>query len=429
MSVIDRVHGREVLDSRGNPTVEVEVVLTDGAVGRAAVPSGASTGTREAVELRDGGARFLGKGVSKAVSHVNGILGPACVGASALDQCGIDRRLIELDGTPNKGHLGANAILGVSLATAAAAAASVGLPLYRYLGGAMAGVLPVPLLNVINGGQHADNPLDIQEFMLVPKGFTDFGTALRAAVEVYHTLRRVLSKRGLATGVGDEGGFAPALSSSTAALEFLVEAITEAGYAPGTQIGLALDPAASSFADGGVYRFEGESRSAADMVELYAEWADRFPLVSIEDGLDESDWQGWALLTERLGSRLQLVGDDLFVTNAALVRQGIERGVANAVLIKPNQIGTLSETWDAIETARGAGYRAILSHRSGETDDTTIAHVAVATGCGQIKTGAPARGERVAKYNALLRIADGLGDGARYAGAGAFDAPGKGGRR
>lgn len=422
MSRISRVYGREILDSRGNPTLEVEVTLVDGTTARAAVPSGASTGTREAVELRDGeAARYRGKGVQRAVDNVNQILGPGCHSIPCEEQARVDERLCALDGTPNKSRLGANAILGVSLAVAAAAAAEARQPLWRYLGGAMARVLPVPLLNVINGGQHADNPLDIQEFMIVPAGFEDFPTALRAAVDVYHTLHRLLHARGLATGVGDEGGFAPALHHSEEALLFLQEAIEAAGYEPGRQIYLALDPAASSFVgEDGLYRFEGKTLSAAGMIELYSEWSERFPLVSVEDGLGESDWSGWVALTERLGRRVQLVGDDLFVTDAATVRRGMECGAANAVLIKPNQIGTLTETWQTIETARGGGYRAIVSHRSGETDDVTIAHLAVATGCGQIKTGAPARGERVAKYNALLRIADQLADQARYAGRSAL---------
>ncbi len=422
MAVIADVRGREILDSRGNPTLEVQVTLEDGTWGRAAVPSGASTGSREALELRDGdGSRYLGRGVRKAVGHVNEDLASELVGMPVEDQAGLDRRLIELDGTENKGRLGANALLGVSLATAHAGAATTGLPLFRYLGGPLARVLPVPMMNVINGGRHADNPLDVQEFMLIPAGFGHFADALRAGVEIYHGLRRLLSDHGLATGVGDEGGFAPNLASSEEALGLLVQAIERAGYHPGEQVWLAMDAAASEFSQGpGRYRLEGRDLDAGALVGVWEGLAARFPLVSLEDGLGEGDWQGWAHLTQTMGSRLQLVGDDLFVTNTAILERGIREGVANAVLIKPNQIGTLSETWAAVEMARRAGYRAILSHRSGETEDTTIAHLAVATGCGQIKTGAPARGERVAKYNELLRIAEELGPSAEYAGRAAL---------
>jgi len=424
MPVIADVLGREILDSRGNPTVEVEVRLEDGSRGRASVPSGASTGSREAVELRDGDrARYLGKGVLSAVRAVNDVLGPEIVGIPAEDQGALDRRLCELDGTENKGRLGANAVLGISLAAAHAASAAADLPLFRYLGGPLARTLPVPLLNVINGGKHADNPLDVQEFMLVPAGFPTFGDALRAGVEIYHRLKNLLGERGLGTGVGDEGGFAPDLAGTEQALEFLVSAIEAAGYRPGEQVWLAMDAAASEFAagrEGGTYRLEGRDMDAAGLTELYGRIRDRFPLISLEDGLAEGDRPGWRALTSALGGRLQLVGDDLFVTNIAILGEGIREGLANAILIKPNQIGTLSETWAAVEMARRAGYRAILSHRSGETDDVTIAHLAVATGCGQIKTGAPARGERVAKYNELLRIAETLGDSVQYAGTAAF---------
>lgn len=424
MRMIADVLGREILDSRGNPTVEVEVRLEDGSWGRASVPSGASTGSREAVELRDGdAARYLGKGVQAAVRAVNDVLGPECIGIPAEDQAAVDARLREIDGSENKGRLGANAILGISLATAHAAAAAAGLPLFRYLGGPLARTLPVPLLNVINGGRHADNPLDVQEFMLVPAGLPTFADALRAGAEIYHRLKGLLAAGGLGTGVGDEGGFAPNLAGTEQALEFLVRAIEAAGYRPGEQVWLAMDAAASEFAgarEGGTYRLEGRDLDAAGLTAFYGRLAERFPLISLEDGLAEGDAAGWRGMTQALGDRLQLVGDDLFVTNIAIVREGIRDGLANAVLIKPNQIGTLSETWAAVEMARGAGYRAILSHRSGETDDVSIAHLAVATGCGQIKTGAPARGERVAKYNELLRIAERLGASAQYAGPAAL---------
>ena len=418
---IAAVRAREILDSRGHPTIEVEVSLTGGGRGRAAVPSGASTGSREALELRDRDAgRFGGKGVRQAIAHVHESLAPELLGLAADEQEAIDRRLCEIDGTANKGRMGANAILGVSLAVAAAAATAAGLPLFRYLGGPMATTLPVPLLNVINGGRHADNPLDVQEFMLVPAGLPTFAEALRAGVEVYHALRVLLSDSGLATGVGDEGGFAPALRGTEDALGFLIKAIERAGYRPGEQVWLAIDAAASEFYRDGRYQLEGTALDADALTERYGRWCERFPICSLEDGLAEGDWEGWAGLTRALGTRCQLIGDDLFVTNTEILREGIARQVANAILIKPNQIGTLSETWAAVEMARRAGYRAILSHRSGETDDVTIAHLAVATGCGQIKTGAPARGERVAKYNELLRIAESLGDAARYPGRAAL---------
>ncbi len=424
MPVIAEVLGREILDSRGNPTVEAEVILEDGSVGRASVPSGASTGSREAVERRDGDrSRYLGRGVLEAVRAVNDVIGPEIVGIPGEDQGALDRRLCDLDGTENKGRLGANALLAVSLAVAKAAAAAADLPLFRYLGGPLARTLPVPLLNVINGGRHADNPLDVQEFMLVPAGFPTFAESLRAGVEVYHRLKGLLGDRGLGTGVGDEGGFAPSLAGTEAALQILVQAIEAAGFRPGEQVWLALDAAASEFSatrEGGTYRLEGRTLDGVALTELYGRLCDRFPLISLEDGLSEGDRDGWRVLTATLGGRLQLVGDDLFVTNVDILEAGIRDGLANAILIKPNQIGTLSETWAAVETARRAGYRAILSHRSGETDDVTISHLAVATGCGQIKTGAPARGERVAKYNELLRIAERLGESAQFAGPAVF---------
>ena len=419
--VITGVRAREILDSRGNPTLEVEVVLDTGHRGRAGVPSGASTGSREAIELRDKDPRrYGGKGVRQAVRNAGEILAGKLVGVPVGDQKAIDDRLVAADGTDNRGRLGANALLGISLAAAHAAAAAAGVPLFRHLGGAGAHVLPVPLMNVINGGRHADNPLDVQEFMLVPAGFDAFDEALRAGVEVYHALRKLLADQGLATGVGDEGGFAPQLRDTETALDLLVRAIAQAGYRPGEQIWLALDAAASELGGDGRYTLAGQQRSAEELTAYWGELVGRFPLVSLEDGLAEDDWTGWALLTRALGDRLQLIGDDLFVTNTAILERGIHERVANAILIKPNQIGTLSETLAAVEMARRAGYRAILSHRSGETEDTTIAHLAVATGCGQIKTGAPARGERVAKYNELLRIADALGPNARYAGKAAL---------
>ncbi len=418
MSAITRLHARQILDSRGNPTVEVDVVLASGARGRAAVPSGASTGVHEAVELRDGGPAYDGKGVTKAVANVSGEIAGALLGWDAADQEALDRRLVELDGTPNKRRLGANAILGVSLAAAKAAAAEAGLPLFRYLGGERATTLPVPLLNVVNGGVHAANSLDLQEFMLVPAGAASFGEALRIAAETYHALQRVLAERGLATAVGDEGGFAPDLAASEAAIEAILEAAERAGHRE--RVAIALDPAASELYAGGRYRFEGREAGPEELAGFYAELADRFPLVSLEDGNAEDDWEGWRATTERLGDRLQLVGDDLFVTNVGRLREGIERGVANAILVKPNQIGTLTETVEAVRVAQASGYAAVISHRSGETEDTTIADLAVALGTGQIKTGAPARSERVAKYNRLLRIEEELGERALYPGWDAF---------
>jgi enolase 1/2/3 len=413
-----------VLDSRGNPTVEVEVALQSGASGRAAVPSGASTGEFEAVELRDGGSAWAGKGVSGAVQNVNGELAAAVTGVDAEDQSGLDRRMIELDGTPNKARLGANAILGVSLAAAKAAAAEEGMTLWRYLGGEAAHVLPVPMMNLLNGGAHADNKVDFQEFMVVPVGFGSFSEGLRAGVEVYHALKKTLHGRGLATAVGDEGGFAPDLDSNEAALAALVEGIEAAGYRPGEDVAIALDPATSEVYEGGAYDLEHEGRklSSADMADYWADISSRYPVLSIEDGMDENDWEGWKALTDRIGERVQLVGDDLFVTNPERLRQGIERGVANSILVKVNQIGTLTETLEAVRIAREAGYSAVMSHRSGETEDTTIADLAVATGCGQIKTGAPSRSDRVAKYNQLLRIEEALGADATYPGRSAFRA-------
>jgi enolase len=419
---IASVHAREILDSRGNPTVEVEVRTAAGRLGRAAVPSGASTGTREALELRDGDkARYLGKGVRKAVSHVNGEIANAVAKlslGSLENQKSLDETLISLDGTETKARLGANALLGVSLAAAHAGAAVAGEPLYRFLGGADAALLPAPMMNVLNGGAHADNNVDLQEFMLYPLGAPSFAEALRWGAEVFHTLRGVLHEKGYSTAVGDEGGFAPDLASNREAIELLLQAIEKAGYRPGEQIAVALDPAASEFFEDGVYHLAGDGtkKSSAEMVAFWEDWCGRYPIVSVEDGLAEQDWDGWKLLTERLGSRLQLVGDDLFVTNPAILRQGIERGVANAILIKVNQIGTLSETLEAIRTARAAGYSSVISHRSGETEDTTIADLAVATGAGQLKTGSLCRSERVAKYNRLLRIEEELGAKARYAG-------------
>jgi enolase len=421
MATITSTTAREILDSRGNPTVEVEVVLDSGARGAAAVPSGASTGVHEAIELRDKDPkRYGGLGVLQAVRHVQETLAPLLTGRDPRDQRGIDETLIAADGTPNKGRLGANAILGVSLAVAHAGAADLGLPLFRYLGGPKAAVLPVPLMNVLNGGKHADNGLEFQEFMVVPLGAPSFPEALRMGAEVYHSLHRVLLDRGLATGVGDEGGFAPRASGNEQALELLLEAIHRAGYTPGPDAALALDPASSNFFTDGRYHIGGRAFSAAEMVEYYARLADRFPIVSIEDGLAEDDWDGWAALTRRLGARLQLVGDDLYVTNLTRITEGIARGAGNAVLIKLNQIGTLTETLEAIRLTQRQTWAAVISHRSGETEDTTIADLAVAVGAGQIKTGAPARSERVAKYNRLLRIAETLGASARYPGAAAF---------
>jgi enolase len=420
MSTIIEVHAREILDSRGNPTVEADVALSSGAQGRAAVPSGASTGEHEAVELRDGDTkRYGGKGVSEAVRNVNEVIGPRLEGMTASDQIAVDAEMMDLDGTPNKSKLGANAILSVSLAVARAAAADTGLPLYRYLGGPMARVLPVPMMNILNGGAHAPNNVDCQEFMIVPIGAETFAEALRMGVETFHALKKVLTKQGLSTAVGDEGGFAPMLPSNEAALDAVMQAIEAAGYQPGRDLAIALDPAASEFHQDGEYVFkkgDGARRSAADMVELYAQWVDRYPIVSIEDGLAEDDWDGWTLLTERLHDRVQLVGDDLFVTNVDRLGRGIEEGVANAILIKVNQIGTLTETLQCIELAKGSAYGVVISHRSGETEDTFIADLAVASGAGQIKTGSGSRTDRIAKYNQLLRIGEELGELAHYPG-------------
>jgi enolase len=417
---IDAVGAREILDSRGNPTVEVEVALDDGTIGRAAVPSGASTGAFEAVELRDGGKRYLGKGVLKAVAGVNDTIGPALVGFDADDQRAIDMAMIDLDGTPNKATLGANAILGVSLAAAKAAAESADLPLFRYVGGPNAHVLPVPMMNILNGGSHADSNVDIQEFMIAPIGAATFSEALQQGAEVYHSLKSVLNERGLSTGLGDEGGFAPNLDSNRAALELISVAIEKAGLKVGTDIALALDVAASEFFADGAYAFEGQQKSAEEMSAYYAELARDFPIVSIEDPLDEDDWAGWTTLTEMIGDDVQIVGDDLFVTNVERLTRGISEGAANALLVKVNQIGSLSETLDSVDLAHRHGFSCMMSHRSGETEDTTIADLAVATNCGQIKTGAPARSDRVAKYNQLLRIEELLGVAASYAGASAF---------
>jgi enolase len=425
MSAIRTIHGRQILDSRGNPTVEVEVTLDSGAAGLAAVPSGASTGQFEAVELRDGGDAWGGKGTTKAVANVNGEIAAALAGARGSEQGAIDRTMIELDGTPNKGRLGANAILGVSLAVAKAAAADAGDPLYRYLAelyGGEAGSLPVPLMNVLNGGAHADNSIDFQEFMVVPAGAETFSQGLRIGTEVFHALKRSLHGRGLSTAVGDEGGFAPDLPSNEAALEALMAGIEAAGYEPGGDVFIALDPAASEVHEGDAYVLEQEGRtlSTEEMAGYWEDISSRYPVVSIEDGMDEEDWEGWKLLTERLGARVQLVGDDLFVTNPERLRRGIDAGAANSILVKPNQIGTLTETLDAVRIAREAGYTAVISHRSGETEDTTIADLAVATGAGQIKAGAPSRSDRVAKYNRLLRIEEELGERGSYAGLQAF---------
>ncbi len=419
MLEITGVVAREILDSRGNPTVEVEVEVEESIIGRAAVPSGASTGEHEALELRDGDARrYLGKGVLQAVENVNAQIAPEVLGRDALDQHAIDRAMIELDGTPSKSKLGANAILGVSMAVARAAAEALEIPLWRYLGGAQACVLPVPLMNILNGGAHADNGLEIQEFMIVPHGFDSFHEALRAGVEVFHNLKSILKSRKLATSVGDEGGFAPRLENNEAALTVVLEAIERAGYRPGEQIGLALDCAASEFYDGAkkTYTFDGKSVDAAELVGIYERYASKYPLVSIEDGCAEDDWDAWKRLTDALGSRVQLVGDDLFVTNVARLSRGIEAGIANAILIKVNQIGTVSETLDAIRLGAENGYASIISHRSGETCDTFIADLAVATGAGQINTGSASRSDRIAKYNQLLRIEEALGDGAHFAG-------------
>jgi enolase len=418
-STIIDVHARQILDSRGNPTVEVDIKLADGSFGRAAVPSGASTGMHEACELRDEDTgRYLGKGVTQAVANVNDVLAPEILGMDAIDQLRLDRQLIQLDGTPNKSRLGANAILGVSLATAHAAAEYSGIPLYRYLGGPAARLLPAPMMNIVNGGQHADNAVDVQEFMVMPLGVDTFSDALRAGAEIFHNLKKVLHKRGLNTSVGDEGGFAPDLASNAEAIELILEAVSKAGYQPGTQIGLALDVAATEFYDAKTQRYTIEKRelTSAEMVDFLADWVDRYPICSIEDGCSEDDWDGWQLLSERLGDRVQLVGDDLFVTNTARLQRGIDAGVGNSILIKVNQIGTLSETIDAIELARRFGYTSIVSHRSGETEDATIADLAVALSTGQIKTGSLSRTDRTAKYNQLLRIEEDLGELAEYGG-------------
>lgn len=425
------VFAREVLDSRANPTVEVEVVVEGDYIGRAIVPSGASTGELEAVELRDGDeSRYLGKGVQKAVDHVNEVIAEEVIGMNALDQAAIDRLMIDLDGTPNKGKLGANAILGVSMAVAKAAAKALNIPLYQYLGGFNAKVLPVPMMNILNGGEHADNTVDLQEFMIMPVGAPSFKEALRMCCEVYHTLKKVLNNKGLSTGVGDEGGFAPDLATSEEVLELIVEAIKKAGYEPGKDIRIAMDAAASELYNNedGKYYFKGESkmkgteiiRTSEEMVDYYEDLVNKFPIISIEDGLGEKDWDGWKLLTERLGGRIQLVGDDLFVTNTSILEKGIEKGVANSILIKVNQIGTLTETLNAIEMANRAGYTAVVSHRSGESEDATIADLVVAVNAGQIKTGAPARSDRVAKYNQLLRIEEELDEIAEYRGLQSF---------
>ena len=423
MAVITDVYAREIMDSRGNPTVEVEVYLEDGTIGRAAVPSGASTGQFEAVELRDSeSSRYLGKGVLQAVANVNDIIGPAILGFDASEQVAIDGVMIELDGTPNKAKLGANAILGVSMAVARAAAESYDLPLFQYLGGTNAKELPVPMMNILNGGAHADNNVDIQEFMIMPIGASSFMEALRYCAEVYHTLKGVLKAKGLATGVGDEGGFAPNLGSNEEALQVITEAIEKAGLVVGKDIVFAIDAASSEFYKDGKYHLAGEGKvkTAAEMVEYYAELCEKYPIYSIEDGLAEEDWEGWKLLTDRLGKTVQLVGDDLFVTNTERLYRGIKEDTANAILIKVNQIGTLTETFDAIEMAKRAGYTAVISHRSGETEDSTIGDIAVAVNAGQIKTGAPARSERVAKYNQLLRIEDMLAETAQYRGSDVF---------
>jgi len=420
MSTIIEVHAREILDSRGNPTVEADIVLASGARGRAAVPSGASTGEHEAVELRDGdAARYVGKGVLEAVKNVNEVIGPRLEGMAAEDQIAVDAEMMEIDGTPNKSKLGANAMLAVSLAVARAAAEETGLPLYRYLGGPMARVLPVPMMNILNGGAHANNNVDAQEFMVSPIGADTFEDGLRMGVEVFHALKRVLGKQGLSTAVGDEGGFAPMLPSNEAALDVVMEAIRAAGYEPGRDLAICLDVAASELYDDGAYVFkkgDKSRRTAEEMIELYRGWVDRYPIVSIEDGLHEDDWAGWSALTEKLGDRIQLVGDDLFVTNVDRLGRGIEEGVANAVLVKVNQIGTLTETLQCIELAKSASFGVVISHRSGETEDTFIADLAVATGAGQIKTGSASRTDRVAKYNQLLRVAEELGDLAHYPG-------------
>jgi enolase len=423
MSIIVDVYAREVLDSRGNPTVEVEVALESGGKGRAIVPSGASTGAYEAVELRDGDkSRYLGKGVTKAVDNVNSIIAPEIIGLDALDQVAIDRKMIQLDGTPNKAKLGANAILAVSMAVARAAADALDVPLYTYLGGFNAKTLPVPMMNIINGGEHADNNIDVQEFMVLPVGASDFKEALRIGAEIFHNLKAVLHDKGLNTAVGDEGGFAPNLGSNEEAITTIISAIERAGYKPGVDVFLGMDVASTEFFKDGKYVLAGEGKSftPAEFVDLLASWVEKYPIVSIEDGCSEDDWDGWKLLTEKLGGKVQLVGDDLFVTNTERLSSGIEQGVGNSILVKVNQIGTLTETFDAIEMAKRAGYTAVISHRSGESEDSTIADIAVATNAGQIKTGAPSRTDRVAKYNQLLRIEDQLGSTAQYGGKAAF---------
>lgn len=420
MTYIEDLTAREILDSRGNPTVEVDVVLADGAFGRAAVPSGASTGVHEAHELRDGGDRYQGKGVEKAVANVDDKIADAIVGIDATDQRLVDNAMIELDGSENKSNLGANAILGVSMAVARAAAQSADLPLYRYIGGPTANVLPVPMMNILNGGAHADSGVDVQEFMIAPIGFDSFREALRAGAEVYHTLKSVIKEKGLSTGLGDEGGFAPSVDSTKAALDLIVEAIKKAGFEPGKDIALALDVASSEFYKDGKYHFEGGEHTAEEMAKVYEELIANYPIVSIEDPLQEDDWEGYTTLTATIGEKVQIVGDDFFVTNPTRLKEGIEKKAANALLVKVNQIGSLTETFDAVEMAHRAGYHTMMSHRSGETEDTTIADLAVALGCGQIKTGAPARSERVAKYNRLLRIEEELGSAAHFAGAEAF---------
>ncbi len=423
MSAIENISGREVLDSRGNPTVEVEVVLSSGAMGRALVPSGASTGQFEAVELRDGGDRYNGKGVLTAVGHINTSIADALLGVDSYDQRLIDQMLLDLDGTPNKSQLGANAILGVSLAVARAAADDLQMPLYRYVGGANAHVLPVPMMNVLNGGEHADNNIDFQEFMIMPVGAASFSEGLRWGVETYHSLKKVLTDRGLSTAIGDEGGFAPNLASNEEAVQLLLQAIEAVGLTPGTEMALTMDVASTEFYEGGKYSLAGEGRelSSEGMAELLAELVDKYPIVSIEDGMAEEDWEGWAIHTASLGDKCQLVGDDLFVTNTDRLSRGIEENIANSILVKVNQIGSLTETLEAVRLAAVNRYTSVMSHRSGETEDTTISDLAVATNCGQIKTGAPARSDRVAKYNQLLRIEDDLGDAARYPGMAAFN--------
>ena len=423
MSEIVEVRAREILDSRGNPTVEVDVILETGAMGRAAVPSGASTGTREALELRDGDrSRYLGKGVLRAVENVNERIAPEIIGMESEDQAEVDRKMIELDGTENKSELGANAILGVSIAVAKASAEELGVPLYRYLGGLEARVLPVPMMNVINGGRHADNNVDLQEFMIVPLGAESFREALRMGVETFHNLKAILKEKGCSTAVGDEGGFAPDLKDNEEPLRIIVQAIERAGYRPGEDLAIALDPAASELYRDGLYHLDAEGRklTSEEMVALYEDWIRKYPIISVEDGMAEEDWDGWKLLTDRLGDRIQLVGDDVFVTNPKILREGIERGIANAILIKLNQIGTLTETLDTINLALRSGYRAVVSHRSGETEDATIADLSVACNTGQIKTGSASRTDRMAKYNQLLRIEEDLGEGAVFLGRAAF---------